>query len=136
LRKIATEQIASDWIAYARYDANKAPDEVHERGWIIYDTCHAQPVVAWEVIKAVVSRYSEGDLFTDRDTEAKRVLANTAAGPLESLLAEHGADFIESLEVEVRRDRRMFWTVGCVWRNGMTEEVWTRVQRAAGGTTL
>ncbi|WP_443018846.1 DUF6869 domain-containing protein [Sphingomonas sp. 2R-10] len=65
------------------------------------------------------------------ETEAKRILANTAAGPLENLLAEHGIDFIESVEVEARQDRRMLWTVGCVWRNSMSEDVWIRVQRAA-----
>ncbi|WP_156348572.1 DUF6869 domain-containing protein [Sphingomonas sp. Leaf23] len=127
-----SQQIALDWIAYARLDPSKAPEDVFERGWVICDASYHQPVLAWEAIKAVVSRFSESELFTEHDTEAKRILANTAAGPLESLLAEHATHFIKSLEVEARQDRRIFWTVGCVWRNSMSEDVWTRVQRAAG----
>lgn len=135
LMKGTPEQIASDWIVYTQLGSSKAPDDVYERGWIIYDASYDQPALAWEAIKAVVSRYSEEELFTERETEAKRILANTAAGPLESLLAEHGTDFIESVEVEARRDRRMLWTVGCVWQNSMSEDIWTRVQRAAGGVS-
>jgi hypothetical protein len=131
LMKGTPEQIASDWIAYTQLDPSKAPEDVRERGWVIYDASYDQPVLAWEAIKAVVSHYSEDELFTEHETEAKRILANTAAGPLENLLAEHGTDFIESVEVEARRDRRMLWTVGCVWQNSMSEDVWTRVQRAA-----
>jgi hypothetical protein len=133
LMKGTPEQIASDWIAYTQLDPSKAQDDTHERGWIIYDASYDQPTIAWEAIKAVVSRYSEDELFTERETVAKRILANTAAGPLENLLAEHGADFIESVELEARRDRRMLWTVGCVWQNSMSDDVWARVQRAAGG---
>ena len=132
IMKGTSEQIASDWIAYTQLDPSKAPDDVSERGWVIYNAAYDQPVLAWEAIKAVVSRYSEGELFTEHETEAKRILANTAAGPFESLLAEHGTDFIERVEVEARQDRRMMWTVGCVWQNSMSEDVWTRVQRAAG----
>jgi hypothetical protein len=130
-----SEQIASDWIAYTQLDPSKAPDDVHERGWIIYEASYDQPALAWEAIKAVVSRYSDDELFTERETEAKRILANTGAGPLESLLAEHGTDIIESVEIEARRDRRMLWTLGCVWQNSMSKDVWIRVQRAAGGVS-
>ncbi|WP_164516220.1 hypothetical protein [Sphingomonas sp. 2R-10] len=63
LMKGTPEQIASDWIAYTRLDPNKAPENVHERGWVIYDASYDQPVLAWKAIKAVVSRYSEGELF-------------------------------------------------------------------------
>lgn len=127
------EQIASDWIAYALLDPSGAPDDVHERGWALYDAAFDQPLLAWAAIKAIVGRYPEDELFADYDTEAKRVLGNAAAGPLEDLLAEHGAAFIESVEVEARHDRRMSWTLGCVWQNSMSEDVWARVQRSAGG---
>lgn len=67
------------------------------------------------------------------DTAAKSILGSTAAGPLEDLLAYHGIDFIEKIETKARQDRRMFWTLGCVWQNAMPDEIWERVQRAAGG---
>ena len=126
------EQIASDWIHYTRFDPNKSPDDVQERAWVLYDAARREPMVAWAAIKSVIGRYSEVELFGSDDTEAKRLLANIAAGPLEGLLAEHGSGIIAIVEAEARRDRRMFWTLGCVWRNGMSDDVWARVQRAAG----
>lgn len=108
------EQIASDWIVFMLFDPDKAPDDIFERGWVIYDAAYAEPTLAWEAIKAVVSRYSEDDLFSEHHTEAKRIVGNTVAGPLEDLLAYHGADFIKSVEVEARRDHRMRWTLGYV----------------------
>jgi hypothetical protein len=129
---MSPNQVASDWITYARYDALAAPDDVHERGWVLYEWARTEPTLAWEAIKEVIARYSEADLFSAVDTEAKNVLGNTAAGPLEDLLAEHGPSVIDTVETEAQQDRRMFWVLGCVWRNSMTDEVWERVQRAAG----
>lgn len=127
------EQIASDWIVYARYGPNEAPEEMFNRGSVIYDLAREQPTLAWEAIKAVVSLYSEDELFAEIETEAKRTVGNTAAGPLEDLLAEHGVSFIETVETEAKRDRKMRWALGCVWQNAMPDDIWSRVQNAAGG---
>lgn len=132
---IPPDQVATDWIAYARCGSREAPDDVHDRGWVIYELARTEPTLAWEAILEVISRYSEDDLFCDNDTEAKDILGNTAAGPLEDLLANHGPAWIEIVEAEARHDRRMFWTLGCVWQNSMTDEIWKRVQRAAGGVS-
>lgn len=130
------ERIAENWIIHARYDdPQKAPARIFERGWLIYDLARLHPFLAWEAIKCVIGRYLVEELFTEADTEARRIVGNTAAGPLEDLLAAHGADFIDAVEVEARRDRRMSWTLGCVWQNSMNDEVWSRVQRAAGNVS-
>jgi hypothetical protein len=129
----SVEAIADDWVALQRFgDGDKAPGDVFRRGWVLNDLAYDQPELAWQVIRNVVSRYNEADLFTEADTEARRVLGITAAGPLEDLLAEHGAILIDRIEAEARKDRRFFWTVGCVWQNSMTDDVWSRVRRAAG----
>jgi hypothetical protein len=125
------ERVAANWITYARYDPREAPNRVYERGWLIYELARLHPELAWEAIKCVVARYAEDELFTEDDTEARRIVGNTAAGPLEDLLASHGFAFIEAVEAEARRDRRMLWALGCVWQNSMTDEVWARVQTAA-----
>lgn len=52
----------------------------------------------------------------DAETDGQRVLAQLTAGPLEELLTLHGPDFIEDVEAEARQNRRMFWTLGCVWK--------------------
>lgn len=127
------EQIASDWIIYSRYSPNSAPEDVFDRGWSIYELAFETPLLAWEAIKSVIRRYSEDQLFTEDDTEAKRILGHTAAGPLEDLLAEHGTSIIDAVEAEAKRDRRMFWTLGGVWQNSMADDIWLRVQQAAGG---
>jgi hypothetical protein len=128
---ISIEQVASDWIAYARLDRSPSDDE-HDKGWVLYDLAQFDPELAWQVIVELLSRYTEADLFSELETEAKEVLSNVGAGPLENLLAEHGSAFIERIEAKARQDRRFFWTLGCVWKNSMTDEIWSRVQVAAG----
>lgn len=125
------DQIAADCIIYARA-SHALTDDEHDRGWWLYELAHSDPEVAWQVITTLVSGYTEADLFSDDETEAKEVLANLAAGPFENLLAEHGSLFIERVEIAARQDRRLFWALGCVWQNSMTDEVWSRVQAAAG----
>jgi hypothetical protein len=129
-----THQIATDWITFQLLPKlENAPDDVFDRGWALYDLAFHQPDLAWVAILSVIDRYDAGDLFGTDDTEAKSILGSTAAGPLEDLLAYHGIDFIEKIETKARQDRRMFWTLGCVWQNAMPDEIWERVQRAAGG---
>jgi hypothetical protein len=79
-----------------------------------------------------VQSYPEDDLFSKRNPEARRVVGNLAAGPLEELLDRHGSLFIEAIEKEARSDRRMAWTLGGVWQSSMGNDIWARVQRAAG----
>lgn len=125
------EQIASDWIAFARDDANKAPDDVFTRGWALYDLVEDAPSTAWIVMKIVVAHYSENDLYSLVRTEAQRVVGNLAAGPLENLLSAHGSLFIDAAEAEARSDRRMAWTLGGVWQSNIPDAIWARLQRSA-----
>ncbi|WP_294102135.1 DUF6869 domain-containing protein [Sphingomonas sp.] len=125
-------QIAACWIRYARYDPRAVPDRVFQRGWLLIELARLHPALAWEAIKCIVGYYTEEELFTEAATEARRIVANTAAGPLETLLAAHGVAFIEAVEADARRDRRMLWALGCVWQNSISDDVWMRVQRAAG----
>lgn len=129
---LTPEQIATDWITYARYDPTKAPEDVFDRGWVICEMVFDKPELAWEAIKVVIFSYGDDELLSDRKTEAKEIVGNTAAGPLEDLLANHGSQFIDAVELAARRDRRIRWALGCVWQNSMTEEIWARVQIAAG----
>lgn len=130
--KPTATQMASDWIAYARRPPDDASDEVFARGWVMYNMVVDDPQVAWEAIKAVVARYSEEDLLSDKNPEAQRVIGNLAAGPLEELLDRHGLNFIEVVESEARCDQRMAWMLGGVWQSSMGDEIWARVQRVAG----
>lgn len=128
-----TEQ-ANAWIEYSRFsDSDKMPEDIRERGWNLYECARTDPSFAWEAIKEIVGRYSENALFIDSSTEAKEILGNLGAGPLEDLLAKHGEALIDEVEAEANRDRRFFWTLACVWQNSMSNELWARVQGATGG---
>ena len=112
------EDIGRDYIAYAKYPVppHDAPDEVQAEAWDLGWLVEEDPERAWEAIKFVVTRFAETDLIrsgveSDR-TDAQRVVGLLAAGPLEDFLSFHGADYIERVEIEARKDRRLAWALG------------------------
>lgn len=132
--KLTVSEQADAWMEYSRFaNPNEIPDDIQERGWNLYECAFEGPAFALEAIKEIVSRYSEEALFTARATEAKDILANLGAGPLESLLEHHGKTVINEIEAEAKSDRRFFWTLACVWKSSIPVELWARVQRATSG---
>jgi hypothetical protein len=87
----------------------------------MYPACVDDPEAVWQAI-IQLSR----EELTDRQT------ALLAAGPLEDLLARHGAAYIERVETEARQRPKFRHLLGGVWRSSMPEEVWERVTRARG----
>ena len=63
-------------------------------------------------------------------TTNQYVLANLAAGPLESLLVRSGAAIIDKIEARARHSERFRQLLKGVWRNRIDEGVWTRLQNA------
>lgn len=132
--RLSVAEQAGAWIEYSRFsDPNEVPADLWERGWKLYECAFDDPTFAWEAIKEIVGRYTDEALFTDSSTEAKHILGNLGAGPLEVLLAQHGEALISDIEVKAKSDRRFFWTLACVWQNSMSDDLWSRVQRATGG---
>ncbi|NJR77978.1 DUF6869 domain-containing protein [Sphingomonas corticis] len=132
--QLSVKEHGDDWIALQCYkSSDDAPEDVFEKGFRLDELAYDEPELAFSVIKDVVSRYAESDLFTEGQTGAKQVLGMLGAGPLETLLGENGDRVIADVEVEARADRRFFWTLACVWQNGMSDELWARVQRIVGG---
>jgi hypothetical protein len=56
-------------------------------------------------------------------------LETIAAGPLEHLLANHGEKWIDKVEGESLANENFSWMMTGVWKNSMTEDVWSRVQK-------
>ena len=129
---VTVEQRADAWIELYKLGPGLAAEELVDRGFQLNHDAYDNPSFAWRAITEIVCRFEEDALFTDGETDAKRVLANLGAGPLECLLAQHGPEFIEAVEAEARRDRRFFWTLGCVWQNAASDDIWARVQAATG----
>jgi hypothetical protein len=67
-------------------------------------------------------------LTTYKRNISERVVSVLAAGPLEDLLAKHGAMFIERVEQLARQDEKFNSLLGGVWQSSMSDEVWKRVQ--------
>ena len=128
------EQLAAAWIAYARVGHDNASEKEFVEGWELVEMAEDDPSVGWEAIKLVVDHYSEEDLISEGSTEAQRVVGRLAAGPIEDLLGHHGPDFIEEIEAEAGRDPRMAWALGGVWQFLMSDEMYARVTRVAGGS--
>ena len=124
--------LARDYIAFATMGLDAASDELTVRSWELDWAVDDEPAFAWAVIKLVVLAFPAEELLTNKETLAKSVVGLLAAGPIEDLLSQHGADFIAEVEELARADRRMQWALGGVWQLTMTDEFYARVQRAAG----
>lgn len=102
------EELAEAWLAQ--------PTEGGEP--ILYDECEDAPELAWSAILHILKH--------ELSAEQTALLA---AGRLEDLLSKHGPQFIERVERQAS-DPQFNYLLGGVWRLGMTEDVWARVQAA------
>jgi hypothetical protein len=128
-------EVADAWIemtlaSRALGGPDKVPQEVFDRGWQLNDLALHDPSIAVEAIAEVTRRFSVADLASKEKTDAKWVLDNLGAGPLETLLSSNDERFVRLVELEAAKDGRFRWALGCCWQNAMSEEVWIRVQRA------
>ena len=77
----------------------------------------AGPDPQWRFIEAAVAEASRDDH-----------LLSVAAGPVEHLLWKHGEAFIGRVEERVAADPKWRTLIGGVWRHGMSDAVWSRVE--------
>lgn len=112
------ERIARGWIACQQEWQEHRKDSPHwwanEKLW---DLENSDPETLWKIILLIN--------FLDQKDE---VMANLAAGPLEMLLTKHGPQFIVRVEIEARRNRDFGFLLLGVWKNAMSDEIWSRVQ--------
>jgi hypothetical protein len=79
------------------------------------------PEDAWQIVLAVLSQKPSDE-----------VIGILAAGPLEDLIQDQGAKFIERIENEARKNPAFRRLLGGVWQSG-TPDVWARVEKARAG---
>lgn len=82
----------------------------------------ADPEAVWQAILRIMQR----DLNEEQ-------IALLAAGPVEDLLALHGASFIDRIEAEAQRSPAFAHLLGGVWQRDMPAEIWQRFETARGG---
>jgi hypothetical protein len=108
-------KFAVAWIA--ELNGAKAADGEDIGQRVVLMNFTATPAQQWSFLRAAVGvARSEDDLSA------------IAAGPLEHLLAKHGADYIADVEREAQESRPFARAVAGVWRNTMSDDVWLRVQ--------
>jgi hypothetical protein len=108
---------ADAWIRY--WHAPEGSTERDESDWAtdLYDLTYDDSETLWKLILAIHSK--------DQSPTIQQVLS---AGPVEDLLDKHGADFISRIEIEARRDPAFAKLLGGVWKSGMSEDIWLRLQ--------
>jgi hypothetical protein len=110
------ERMIQEFIYYG-----ETPDP--EWGWAsdrMYSYLDHMPERAWELIVELMERApSDGSLNY------------FAAGPLEDLLSEDGPAFIDRVEQRAAESPKFRTALTYVWRLGMAEDVWQRVQAIA-----
>ncbi len=113
LRSLATE-----WIAFW-----KAPEGSNERNQLLWttdkewDLIRESPQDGWKLILTI--------LQLDCSPQIQQVLS---AGPLEDLLSYHGESMIDNVESEAQSNPVFASLLGGMWKNSMSEAVWSRVQ--------
>ena len=112
--------VVTAWIANQHAVMNS---DDHERTFwafgLIHDLCDERPEAAWELIKLILKQDCSSN-----------IMQNLSAGPLEDLLAKHGAEYIDKVEAQAKDDPQFANLLGGVWQNAMTDAVWNRVLKA------
>jgi hypothetical protein len=112
------EDLARAYIAFQQ--AERKTDQwdalfwTHERN--DYLTMYL-PHKAWRVILLIWSK-----------DQSVKTMQNLSAGAVEDLLSRNGTEMIPLVEAEARRDPSLAKLLGGVWKNRMTDEVWSRLQ--------
>ena len=124
------EQQANHWIEMTRMPVEECSDELFDAGFALNILAHDDPELAWNVILEIVDILDEKDLVSG-EGDAQKLASNLAAGPLESLLTQHGEVFIDRLEQKAKADSRFGLVLGGVWQNAMPDTVWKSVRNLA-----
>lgn len=116
----------AEWVgAYIQAQELDVVDYEHPLWWAIkkfMDLGESNPEACWLAVLGIVQQMP-----------SEKVLSVLAAGPLEDLIDDHGPQFIDRIENEARRNSVFRTMLRNVWKSG-SDDVWDRVQRAAGVT--
>ena len=112
-------KLAKAWIAHTHEFRETREDS--ENWWAsekVWEMERSEPESLWTLILLIHSLAPED----------AAILENLSAGPLEMLLVHHGSKMIRLVEEEAERNPQFANLLGGVWKNGMTDEIWARVQ--------
>lgn len=116
------ELLAKAWIALQH--SKREQLETDPNFWALeklWDLTRKEPELCWAAILAIV----------DADS-SDHILSNIGAGPLEDLLVAHGKLLIDRVEEQAKKQPSFRRALYGVWQNDMPDDIWARVQAAAG----
>jgi hypothetical protein len=116
----AVSDAATGWIDYWRQQLETGQFPDSDASDIVDELIRRDPDSGWAAVLAILERIDA--------QPSSRLFQVLAAGPLEDLLARHGAALVERIESEARVNPRFNLLLGGVWQNAMPEHVWRRVQ--------
>lgn len=131
---LAADRQASQWIEMTRTPEGECSDELFDAGFALNISAHDNPEFAWDVILKIVDTLDERELINDTG-QARWLASNLAAGPLESLLANHGEKFIERLKQRIKEDAKFGFVLRDVWQNTTSDGIWKEIRAMIGGTS-
>jgi hypothetical protein len=116
------EALADSWIRYQQV-ALRQPSGVDDQAdfapvMVVSELARRDPQSTIALIRSVLSKTSDEEM-----------LAVLAAGPLEDVLAKHGAEVIQEVERAAHEDHRFRELLFGVWRNAIDAATWERVER-------
>ena len=115
------ENIISSWISLQT--AEKESPTFEALFWAEIEMsrlAREDPGRCWKLLLAILQR-----------DQSQQVIGSLSSGALEELLAEHGEEFIDTVEKQAQRDPTFAFLLGGVWQGDMLDHIWTRVQKAA-----
>ena len=112
------QRLVASWLLLQRTpEAGSAREDL---AWVVekvWDLCDDAPNEAFEFILAVLAQDASGT-----------TMAILCAGPLEALLRKHGPRIISRVERRARRDANFTKLLGHVWKDTLSNQIWTRLQ--------
>jgi len=108
----------------ARHVANHLVERrtrLHAWAWDLLEDVfrRERPEAAWRVLLATLPLVKAND----------DALCLLAAGPLEDLIADHGARLIDRIEDLARRDIDFARLLGGVWQSSTPDDIWRRIEK-------
>mgnify|MGYP005806571543 CR=1 FL=1 len=116
------ESLADAWIRYQQA-ALRQPSGVDEKAdftavKVVSELSRRDPRSTIALIRVVLAKVSDEEM-----------LAVLAAGPLEDVLAKHGAEVIDDVENLAHQDHRFRELLFGVWKNMIDAATWERLER-------
>src|SRR5262249_29793809 len=113
-----TVEIAEAWIRLMKADEGSSEEAANDWAFsLVHDMIDDDPQQGSSMILEILRR-----------DDSVAIMEVLSAGPLEDLLVEHGAAFIDRVETEARLNPVFARLLGGVWKRQMTDEIWARVQ--------